>query len=69
MEEGFAPYLTLYVMEAGQIDESPSGFFGQHYRVGCPVDADLMTEGENPYENFYDLSLLSEKMNEYYENK
>ena len=33
---------------------------------GCPVDADLMTEGENPYENFYDLSLLSEKMNEYF---
>ncbi|MBQ3841722.1 MAG: hypothetical protein II820_03410 [Ruminiclostridium sp.] len=36
---------------------------------GCPVDADLMTDGENPYENFYDLSLLSEKMNEYFENR
>ena len=36
---------------------------------GCPVDANLMTEGENPYENFYDLTLLSEKMNEYFGNK
>ena len=33
---------------------------------GCPVDADLTTDGENPYENFYDLDILSEKMNEYF---
>ena len=30
------------------------------------LDADLIVEGENPYANFYDLSLLSEKMNAYY---
>ena len=39
---------------------------GESVDSGCPVDADLTTEGENPYENFYDLSLISEKMNEYY---
>ena len=39
---------------------------GENVDFGCPLDADLTVEGENPYENFYDLSLLSEKMNEYY---
>ena len=33
---------------------------------GCPLDADLISGGENPYENFYDLSILSDKMNKYY---
>ena len=39
---------------------------GENVDFGCPIDADLISDGENPYENFYDLSLLSEKMNEYY---
>ena len=42
---------------------------GESVDSGCPVDADLTTEGENPYENFYDLSLISEKMNGFFENK
>ena len=33
---------------------------------GCPIDADLMTEGENPYVGFYDLDTLSKLMNEYF---
>lgn len=33
---------------------------------GCPIDADLISGGENPYENFYDLSILSEQMNKYF---
>ena len=39
---------------------------GENVDFGCPLDADLMTDGENPYENFYDLTLLSQKMNEYF---
>jgi hypothetical protein len=39
---------------------------GDSVDTGCPVDADLTTDGDNPYENFYDLDLLSEKMNEYF---
>ncbi len=34
---------------------------------GCPVDADLLTDGENPYANFYDLGTLSRLMNEYFD--
>ena len=34
---------------------------------GCPVDADLTGEGENPYEGFYDLGTLSQKMNELFD--
>ena len=34
---------------------------------GCPVDVDLTTDGENPYENFYDLDNLSKVMNEYFD--
>lgn len=33
---------------------------------GCPLDADLTTESENPYENFYDLGIFSTKMNEFF---
>ncbi len=33
---------------------------------GCPVDANLLTEGENPTAGFYDLSALSERMNKYF---
>ncbi|MBK6087555.1 hypothetical protein [Ruminococcus difficilis] len=39
---------------------------GSSVDFGCPVDADLMTDGNNPYENFYDLSLISQKMNEFF---
>lgn len=39
---------------------------GENVDFGCPLDADLMTDGENPYENFYDLTLLSQKMNEFF---
>ncbi|MEE3491949.1 M4 family metallopeptidase [Ruminococcus sp.] len=39
---------------------------GSSVDFGCPVDADLTTDGENPYENFYDLSLISQKMNEFF---
>jgi hypothetical protein len=39
---------------------------GENVDFGCPIDADLISEGNNPYENFYNLTLLSEKMNEYY---
>lgn len=42
---------------------------GESVDFGCPVDVDLMTDGKNPYENFYDLSLLSQQMNEYYSKK
>ena len=40
---------------------------GENIDFGCPIDADLIGDGENPYESFYDLSLLSEKMNEFYD--
>jgi C-terminal processing protease CtpA/Prc len=33
---------------------------------GCPVDAELLTEDENPTEGFYDLETLSELMNEFF---
>ena len=39
---------------------------GENVDFGCPLDEDLLVESENPYENFYDLSLLSEKMNAYF---
>ena len=39
---------------------------GENADFGCPIDADLTVEGENPYVNFYDLGLLSEKMNAFY---
>ena len=33
---------------------------------GCPVDANLLGEGENPTVGFYDLAALSGLMNEYF---
>jgi C-terminal processing protease CtpA/Prc len=39
---------------------------GENVDFGCPVDYDLISENENPYENFYDLSILSGKMNDFY---
>lgn len=39
---------------------------GENVDFGCPVDADLTVEGENPYANFYNLELLSRKMNEFF---
>ena len=39
---------------------------GDNVDFGCPLDADLMTDGNNPNENFYDLSLISQKMNEFF---
>lgn len=39
---------------------------GENMDFGCPLDADLIAEGENPYANFFDLGLLSEKMNAYF---
>lgn len=39
---------------------------GETVDCGCPIDADLITDGENPYENFYDLSLISQKMNAFF---
>lgn len=39
---------------------------GESVDFGCPIDVDLTTEDENPYENFYDLSILSEQINDYY---
>ena len=39
---------------------------GESVDFGCPIDVDLIVEGENPYQNFYDLDVLSAKMNEYY---
>ena len=36
---------------------------GENVDFGCPVDFDLISEGENPYENFYDLENLSRLMN------
>ena len=41
---------------------------GESVDFGCPIDVDLTVEGENRYLNFYDLNLLSAKMNEYYSN-
>ena len=35
---------------------------------GCPVDAALTVDGENPYVEFYDLDKLSGLMNKFYEN-
>ena len=34
---------------------------------GCPVDAYLVQEGEEPYALFYDLSVLSNAMNEFFD--
>jgi hypothetical protein len=39
---------------------------GESVDFGCPVDAELISDSENPYENFYDMTRLSELMNEYY---
>ena len=39
---------------------------GESVDFGCPVDAELISDSENPYENFYDLARFSELMNEYY---
>ena len=36
---------------------------------GCPIDASLTTDGEDPYENFYDISAFSRLMNEYFDAK
>ena len=33
---------------------------------GCPVDAELLGEGENPTAGFYDLATLSALMNEFF---
>ena len=33
---------------------------------GCPVDAELLGDGENPTTGFYDLAALSELMNEFF---
>ena len=40
---------------------------GETVDFGCPVDAVFTVEGENPYVNFYDLSVFSARMNEYYD--
>ena len=39
---------------------------GENVDFGCPIDVDLMTDGETNFDKLYDLSLISEKMNEYY---
>ena len=41
---------------------------GESVDFGCPIDVDLTVEGENRYANFYDLDLLSAKMNEFYQS-
>ena len=33
---------------------------------GCPVDANLLTDGDNSYANFYDLTNISNLMNEFF---
>lgn len=45
---------TLITEDGGSVD------------FGCPVDADLTTDGENLYENFYDLTRISEEMNNFF---
>lgn len=42
---------------------------GESVDFGCPIDVDLTVEGKDRYANFYDLDLLSAKMNEYYSEK
>ena len=39
---------------------------GESVDFGCPVDAELTSDSENPYENSYDIAKLSELMNEYF---
>ncbi len=39
---------------------------GENVDFGCPLDADLIVEGDNPYESFYDLGRISEKMNAFF---
>ena len=39
---------------------------GETVDFGCPIDSDLIAEGENPYKDFYDLSLLSTEMNGFF---
>ncbi len=39
---------------------------GETVDNGCPVDADLKGDGDNPYENFYDLTNLSGLMNKFF---
>ena len=34
---------------------------------GCPVDVELTGDGENPYDDFYDLAGLSESMNKFFD--
>ena len=40
---------------------------GETVDNGCPVDVELTSDGENPYDNFYNLSILSEQMNKYFD--
>ena len=40
---------------------------GESVDTGCPVDVELLSDGENPYENFYDLDTFSKLMNEFYD--
>ena len=40
---------------------------GETVDNGCPVDAELISSGDNPYENFYDLENLGEQMNKYFD--
>ena len=39
---------------------------GETVDNGCPIDASLTTDGENPYEHFYDIDAFSRLMNEYF---
>ena len=39
---------------------------GEIVDSGCPIDVDLLSDGENPYENFYDLTSLSNLMNDFF---
>lgn len=42
---------------------------GEDMDLGCPIDADLRTDGENPYASFYDLATISALMNEFYNSE
>lgn len=39
---------------------------GENVDFGCPIDVDLMTDGETSFDKLYDLSIISEEMNKYY---
>lgn len=39
---------------------------GENVDFGCPLDVDLLSDGENPYADFYDLAKISDLMMDFF---